>query len=371
MYKIKINRKLFVIHSWVSLLLGLLYLLISISGASVVFKDELNQLIYGNDIKIEKRQGEKISYDEIYAIANKEYPKSLLIRIGQDPVHKDNGYSIMGFDGVTNHLFTNRDWHTDYLNPYTGEIIFRTNSSGTGNILNWLDSLHVSLRIGAAGRAIVALLSVAMLISLLTGFLIYRKHIIRVLLFRNKMKLNNWRRATSNLHRVVGVWAFLFNMLIFGSGLYMVYPLLTPKWWKGYLTPRTEVLVENKMASLDTMVLKANQMIPEMSINFITVSRAQDGMVSIQGPAKEKLFLYANNYPSVRYKSDGTLIGKTYKSWNNYNRMEKWNNINFSIFHTGWAFGLFGKILWTIFGFTPAFLSITGFILWWRRKTYC
>jgi len=44
------------------------------------------------------------------------------------------------------------------------------------------------------------------------------------------------------------------------------------------------------------------------------------------------------------------------------------DNINFSLFHTGCAFGIPGKIIWRLMGFTPAFLSESGFILWWRRK---
>ncbi|MBZ5858734.1 PepSY domain-containing protein [Flavihumibacter profundi] len=39
-------------------------------------------------------------------------------------------------------------------------------------------------------------------------------------------------------------------------------------------------------------------------------------------------------------------------------------------FHVGSFAGSYSKVLYLFVGLSPAILSITGFMLWWRRKNY-
>lgn len=373
MKKLHLNRKLFAIHSWLGLVLGIIYLLISVGGASIVFYPELNQLLYGDNIKIEKQEGKKLSYDEMYAIAKKEYPNSSFISLGYDPMHPENAPSISGEEpGKKSWFKYGGMYHSDYINPYSGKIIFRTDNTGTGNILGWLNDLHVSLQLGPAGGITVAFMSVAVLLSLITGLIFYRKSILKVFLFKVKIKFKNWRTGSSDLHRVIGTWALLFNLLIFGSGCYMYYTLLLPSGWKDmskYVNdPPAKVIDPTLTVSLDSLVLKANQLIDEMEPSTIVVMRDTSEVINIYGMTKDKLFLASDNYASVSFKLNGELKEKSYKKWDDLTGMEKFDNLNFNLFHTGWAFGLIGKILWTVFGFAPAFLSLTGFLLWLRKR---
>jgi len=361
---------LFTIHSWLGLFLGIIYLIISVSGAGIVFMREINQFLYGDKIKAGQQHGKKISYDELLAMAQKEYPNSMFLWTGYDPEHPENCPAIFGNDNLPSGLFVNRGWHNDYVDPDTGKIVFRTSSSGTGNIMGWLDSLHASLRLGVGGSFIVTIISLAVMLSLLTGLIFYRKHIVDVLLFRIKIKFKNWRTASSDLHRVIGTWALLFNVLIFFSGFYMYYMLLTPSWWKENWPPRPEVIVSTKRVSSDSLVLAAKQMIPDMQVNFVSVTRDTSQLITIGGTTKEKLFLDADNYASVVFKTDGTFQEKTAVKWEDMTGWEKYDNLNWFVFHTGWAFGYIGKVLWTVFGFAPAILSISGFVLWWRKKKF-
>lgn len=372
MKKIHLNRKLFKIHSWLGLGLGIVYLLISIGGASIVFMPELTNLIYGDDISFEKQNTKKLSYDKIYEIANKKYPKSTNISFGRDLEYPNHAISLTASDEshhVTG-LFENGNWKSDYINPYTGKIVYQMDNSFSGNILYWLDSLHASLRLGTGGALIVGIVSILCLLSLITGLIFYRKYILKVLLFKVKFKFKNWRTASSDLHRIMGTWALIFNLAIFGSGLYMYWDLLFPSWWKENWPPhQTEQLISINQpnTSIDSLLIDANKRIPGIDMNYVNIARDNSKTIIFYGQTKDKLFLDVDNSGSVEYSLDGKFKKVTYKKWEQNSFWEKYGSINFMVLHTGWAFGLIGKILWTVFGFAPAILSITGFLLWWRR----
>jgi len=86
--KIKfLNRKLFAIHSWLGLFIGLFYLLIAISGAISVFRFELNSLIYGSKMDFKNPESQKrVPYDTIFSMARREFP--------------DMPYYVCGFDNA-------------------------------------------------------------------------------------------------------------------------------------------------------------------------------------------------------------------------------------------------------------------------------
>lgn len=369
MKKIRLNRKLFAIHSWLGLFLGIIYLVISIGGASIVFYSELNQTLYRDKINIEEQTGEKLSYDEIYAIASKLHPDAMYVSIGSDPHYPRNAWTIYSSLSNPSRLFDNGTGFIDYINPYNGQIVFSANAAGKGDLVGLLNSLHVQLCLGTGGAVIVTIVSIAVLLSIITGFVFYRKNILKVLSFRIKIKFRNWRMASSDLHRVIGTWAFFINLFIFGSGLYMEYVLLTPAWWKENWPPvNTTRHVPASMPSIDKLIVNAKQLVPEISPNNAYISYDTAQSITVSGPAKEKLFLDVDNYIYIVYNFNGELREKNYKQWNSMTTREKYDNVNFNIFHTGWAFGITGKIIWTIMGFAPAFLSLSGFVLWWRKQ---
>lgn len=367
-----LNKKLFKIHSWTGLFIGIFYTIIAISGASIVFMEELDELIYGNDKRIEiPVNGKKLSYDQLFKIAQKEYPDANGYYLYPNEKHADYAITMVAGQPTENGWFGNGLANIDYMNPYTGEIVYRTNTNGYHNILGFLDSMHTSLRLGSGGVVIVAVACVAILLSLITGFIIYRKFIWKALTFRIKIKFKNWRTASSDLHRVIGTWALLVNLFIFGTGMYMFYPVFTPTWWADTSKMANEkpapVIKPQITVSIDSLFADSKKRIPEMNPLYFGVSCDTSRSISISGNTTDKLFLNMDNSASITYKWDGTFKEKSYTKWRELTSMEKFDNFFFTGLHTGWAYGTTGKIIWTIGGFTPAFLSITGFMLWWRR----
>jgi uncharacterized iron-regulated membrane protein len=94
-------------------------------------------------------------------------------------------------------------------------------------LLGWLLNLHYRLLAGKTGEYVVALLAISLILSTLTGLIVYRKHLLKVLLFRQAFSFTNWRTASSSLHRFVGVWSLAFNLVIALTGFWMLRSLFT------------------------------------------------------------------------------------------------------------------------------------------------
>ena len=376
MKKIHLNRKLFAIHSWLGLLLGFLYLLISFSGAVSVFRFELNSLIYGKQTEITTPVSNKrISYDQLFAIAKKDAPAMPYYVCGFEESYCKSPAFYSAVEHDHPRLFmTSMKYITNYLNPYNGAVILPTNSKGKNNVIDWLMNFHYSLALGEGGELFVVLLDLALLVNIITGIYFYRKQLLKVFSFKVKVQFRNWRLAASSLHRVIGTWALLFNLLIFASGLYIQSRFFTEKWWQKYsgLEEMTQQKKEQMRyivptVSLDSLMSVAMQREPQSHFQSFGIDCENGGGISAVGLKQESVFQAYDNYFAVNFDNRGRYVSTTYTPWKDYEASRKFYDINFSLFHTGWALGTVGKIVWCIMGFTPAILSITGFMLWWRR----
>ena len=377
MKKININRKLFTIHSWLGLVLGIFYLLISVSGAVSVFRFELNSLVYGNKMNYAYDATKKrVSYDTLFSMAKKDFPAMPYYVCGFDEEYNNKPGFFSGVKHVEPRPFSSSmQYKVNYVNPYTCQHILETDSKGKNNVIDWIMGFHYSFALGEGGELLVVMIDLALLFSIITGFILYRKFIVKALLFKVKIKFTNWRIASSGLHRVIGTWALLFNLLIFISGLYIQKKFFVEKWWDKY----SHTVHAGKHAlkkiqyplpgiSLDSLATVAVKKAPFMHFQEFSINCGDGGEISAFGSVKESIFFAYDNFVLVNFDSSGKYIRTDYKPWQKLSFGEKFDNINFSALHTGWAFGKPGKIIWSIMGLTPAFLSITGFMLWRRKK---
>ena len=377
MNKNNFYRKLFAWHAWLGLALGLIYLVVSVSGATIVFVNELTKWRYADQVKVSQPCGkDKISYDKLYAIAREQYPHLQYHVVGHNSLGEGTASFAAGVKPHLKKLFKpGLDYDIAYVDPYAEKIIFRSDSHGHGDFFHWLIELHASLLAGAAGEFFVCLLAVAMLGSLITGTLIYRKALWRTLTFRPRLKWKSWRMVVSNLHRLVGTWALLINICIFFSGFYLYKQYWTTAWWNTYSV--AGVPFKNMDAhkvnpipgvSLDSLVQVSLKKVPELHIESIAIENDSNVAINVVGKSCYKLFGDYDNYIFVNFDRKGQLTSIENKKWNDLGFSEKFDNINWSILHTGWALGLPGKIIWCCMGFCPCLLSLTGFMMWWRKK---
>jgi uncharacterized iron-regulated membrane protein len=360
----KITKTSFKLHSYLGLFFGVLYLFFGISGALLVFKKEIEY--FNNPPMHYCVKGSKtISLNEMYHKVAERYPDARQIMLHTFPRNNCDTYEFMIFnyqDKVSDNYL-----YCCMVDPYTGKIV-REGSFGSfqSPFFRWLYLAHYSLLIDKPGRLITAIATIALLLNLITGLIIYRKKIFAVLVFREKLNRKSARTLSSSLHRIIGVWTLAFNFIIFFTGFWMNKSLFLPAEWE--LIPKKEQNYQAK-ANIDH-VLKHAREIPNFNPIAVKIAADKKTDIIVSGEFSDtENPLYFGKGSDVYYDCDNGNWIKTIrieeKSFSDrfYWIMKQLHRGDYDSF---WI-----KILYVIAGFSPAILSITGFILWKRkgRKT--
>lgn len=245
-----------------------------------------------------------------------------------------------------------------FLNPYTGEVIHQ--HTNTGYFSGFLIYLHFSLLSGKTGARIMLITSILLFVSLLTGIWVYRKSIAKVLSFRLKPEWQSRTRRWRNLHRIIGVWALLFNTLIAFTGFMMQLKVLDNRKTTG---PFPEVGTPIPI-DYESLLVKSAAQIPGFEVMGIRPPKKAGDPIRVLGHAHEPA-IWGRYSSSVQFDLNG-LVKKTVNFTN-----APWGdkfNAAMAPLHYGNYGGIPLKILYTLLGLTPGILSISGFLIWYRRK---
>ncbi len=202
------TRKLiFTLHKWVGAVVALWLLMMSLSGVSLVFKDELEELLCPPPpVTVGKTRA---TFESLIEHTQKKY----------------NGYKVTGFICPRSfsrpiQIFTIDDKEKKLAliaDPYTGEILGPRKDS---EILEFFADLHHNLLNGKTGRAINGIGASCLFALIVTGLVVWWRGIKDWASgFRFSLK-GNFRRINWNMHSAVGVWALPFLLIWSISGFY-------------------------------------------------------------------------------------------------------------------------------------------------------
>ncbi|WPQ60673.1 PepSY-associated TM helix domain-containing protein [Chitinophaga sancti] len=362
--KIKQFTKLsFKLHSWLGLILGLLYLFLGVSGSMLVFQKEIEQSWCKDLHQIDvPAAAERIPLDSLYRKVIFEHPHIRRMMVRKFPENPSDCYEFMLYlyqQGPTDNYL-----YSVFINPYTGEIIREGNfRSGKTSFFRWLYSAHYCFQIDKPGRLMAAIIALLFIISLFTGIVIYRKQIIKVVTFRAKFKFGNKTSFLSSLHRIIGVWCLVANFILFFTGFWMNKSLFLPAEWEIVpYQPKTFLIKGN----LDQILENARNVAGFTPVSImISAERERDIVVS-------GVFSSTTN---LLYKGKGSDL-----YFDNYtNQLKLIDRIEEKSFpdrlywmlkrlHVGDFDSLLLRWIYVIIGLTPGILSLTGFYLYWRRR---
>lgn len=357
----KTSRLLFRIHSYFGLITGIFLLLLGLSGSALVFMEELDEWL-NQDLLTVQAQAKPLPLDSLYQKITQRYPRLDGLAWINPSARANEAYNFRLY--TTDGKLHTYDLELITLNPYTAEVLRegRYDQFQSG-IMQWLFQFHFSFHLGAPGAALTAIFGLSMLVSILTGLIVYRKFFWKALTFRVKIKWKNWRTASSDLHRVVGVWALLFNAIIFFTGFWMNLFALDSTYWKAEMqAPRVNIRIEQ---SFDDMWTKAQKAMPELRPTYVYFPTQADRNFNIIGKKPGDWALFgASNAVIVDPKKRAIIAISTLDkaTWS-----EKLEAVVFPL-HVGSFGGLPIRILYVLIGLSPGLLSITGFMLWWRRR---
>ncbi|RAI99751.1 putative iron-regulated membrane protein [Chitinophaga skermanii] len=343
-------KKIFKIHSLAGIIAGALLLLLSLTGSLLVFSDEIDEAMHPMLFHVQP-QGERKPLDSIYQAAAKSLegnPIMNILRLPQEP----NATCILRAEyGPERRIYV-------VVNPYTAEVIAQR--SNTGYFSGWVMYLHFTLLSGFKGAWVILITGILFAISIITGIIIYRKSFAKVLTFKTKLEWRNKNRRWRNLHRIIGVWALIFNLIIVVTGIMMEIKVVNAR-KNGKVIQSTDL----SAISFDALYTKAKEVFPDLRIMGIRTPKKQGDPVLFMGNTGGTKFFGEYN-SSVALSATGEV-----KKLTNLNKATFGQKFQACIapLHFGNFGGLFVKIIWCLLGLTPGILALSGSWILYKRTS--
>ncbi|WP_158618254.1 PepSY-associated TM helix domain-containing protein [Chitinophaga lutea] len=344
------NKQIFRIHRITGLIAGVFLLLLSFTGSLLVFSDEIDHTLNVTAFHV-KPEGPRRPLNELYrtgASAVPGNPYLYFLRLPQAPSET----VVMRAEYSADHKIY------IYLHPYTGQVLHTRSNKGyfTGALLY----LHFTLLSGVNGSIAVMIIGFLIIISLLTGLHVYRKHLLKVLTFRDRIEWKHRSRRWRNLHRVVGVWALLFNLLIVITGILIQFKVVGAR--VGKKPPSVAV---NAPPDFDRAYEVARGGITDFTILGVRPPKKAGDPVVFTGNAGESRVLGEyNSSVSIDPASDTIVKKLDFKTA----PLGKKLNASVNQLHFGNFGGVGLKIVYCLLGLTPGIMALSGVLIWWRRK---
>jgi uncharacterized iron-regulated membrane protein len=363
MKSVRIKRNLFKVHSWLGLATGLFLILLGVSGSVLVFKTELDAFFNQELLQVSPLQdgGPDDRLMRCYDTIVSKYPNLDGIAWLNPQAKATEAYNFRIY--FNDAKLMTYDLALISFDPYTGAVLREgPATSFSPSFIEWLLQFHFSFQLGMPGAALTAIFGITMLLSLLTGLVVYKKMIWKVLTFQVKVNRKNWRTISSDLHRIVGVWSLVLNTAIFFTGFWLNLFAFSSKTWEKEVIPTAPNTVMT--VSADLLFQKAIQLAPDLEPSSVYLPTQPSRKFEVKGYAKgQSKFWGAGDVVRLdQYSGEVFQVVKLAEK-----PIGERIEATFHPLHIGNYGGVPVKLLYVLMGLTPGLLAFTGFLLWWRR----
>ena len=353
------KKLIYQFHGWLGLNFGLLLFIICLSGSFAVISHEIDWLC--NPAIRVSPEGDRLKWSALLESAKK---------------HTDNRDIRMCF-APQGSYFAAEFWTKDergntrriYVNPYNGEVM---GEATWMNVQRFFRDFHRRFYIMAWwGIWVVAIFSLPLLLSSITGLLFYKRWWTRLATLR----LRSGKRAFfSDLHKLIGIWTLLFTFVIGATGIW--YFVEIPLSWMpaknnppAASTPAASMPAEKidrskPPLSIDRLIEITESSIPEFQVRKIALPTKRSKPITISGQATAWLVRNRTNWTKIDPHS-GRLIDSSKAE--NLDLLERWSHTADPL-HFGNFAGLTSKLIWFFFGIGLSALIPTGAYLWIQRR---
>lgn len=364
------NQFLFNLHLILSIIFAIPLLVVGVTGAILSYQHELEEIINLNAAKVEK-MGEMLSVEQILQSFSEQtgvkQPARLVL-----PKNESEAIKIYA---------NNSDAYL--VNPYTAQIIGKDYGVAFVRVAM---SLHRNLGLaltgnktaGEVGKQIVGASTVAMIVLVISGVWLHFPRLKRK--FAEAVKPNFKLKKYAlfhNLHTSFGVLSAVIYLVICLTGLMWSY-----RWYNGAVTKLfvSEQNLPKETAQKDGALAKAEGK-KSAEYKFSDVQKAYEIFKSSGMEYKEfSLMLAAGDKINVRYYEpdapntarpkmtavnvkDGKMAEQKQTGGITVGMVK---STNYQL-HTGYFFGIAGKILWSVVSLLIALFIFSGFYMTAKR----
>lgn len=332
------RRRWFQVHKWIGLILAILIVPLSLSGAALVWHDGLDRLIHGARYAI---TGTALRAPDEYVAAARavlapgDRIATLTVPDGEGPVT----VAAIPPGGSP------RLRRIVYLDPPSARVLDVARSDA--GLVRFLHVLHGSLQVPGVGRQIVGWIGVAMLVSSVSGLWLWWPSVGR---WTKGLRWRRHRNTDANLHHMMGFWIALPLFVLSLTGVWISFPGVFGAGPRGG-RPQPAPPLEAPAQPLATVMARAAEVhrgrlagvawpttrSPDWTVTFAggrIVKVADDGGIAVAAPS--------------RSPGGVTLLMRR--------------------IHDGDGMGIVWRLVIFLGGLLPAALAVTGIIMWWRAR---
>ncbi len=351
------RKRLFNLHSIAGLFAGIFIMALSLSGALLIFRNGIDSfqqpIVFPNKVPVKN-----ISIDSCYKIVHSKYPHAVISSCNL-PESVNQSFSFSIYDSS----YQNGSKALQiFLHPQTGAVLKTRGGSEDiqHNFMSWLSSFHNSFHAGKTGEWLLGFFAIIFLLSIITGIILYRNNIVGVLLFKKTV----WKK--NNLHQLIGTWALLFNLMIGITGFWMQRYVFKKEFYQRSDWGNTIKSSPDLFFNFDSAYSNLQKQHPDFTGYVIYFAQSTKGKTAVYGSNKTNAYIHSKKFADVIALDSNGVIAKT-RFINEISANDRYDIIN-SQLHMGKYGGTAIKIIYCLFGLSSALLSITGFLVWFKRK---
>jgi len=376
------KKGLLFLHKWLGIFSGLIFMVLSLTGAIFVFNEEINVLL----------KPEKYFIQPDTNLVSNHLPINRLLELAQNAIPKKEEISRIEIYPDKHRTWVFRAQKTDksaigynkyilyykkvYINPYTGKIHQVENTKN--DFFQMVIQLHMNLLLGKKiGQPIIIMSVICFMLISLSGIYLWwpkkwkRKKIAKH--FKIEWKKNwKWKRKNYDIHRVLGFYSCLFILLFSITGLVFASPIFKEKYisFFNYISkdtitnkknfPLVQQEFNNTFDNTLAYVLKAHPNADKISVRLRDENEKNiDFQVRIEKNKSNVFYWYYFD------KTNGQI--SNIKSYNNQKLGDRMDSLNYDL-HTGSLGGVYTKIIYVLICIICFLLPVTGFIIYWNKK---
>lgn len=356
------NRRLFQIHGWLGVNLGLLLFIVCFSGAIATVSHEIEWLLNPAVRATPPSAAAPFaSWTAWYAAVKDAHPSARIQSIDAPDGPRWAARATIAYSDA--------DWRYVYVDPYSAQV---TGTFSEFGIPRFFRSFHKQFYIypGSLPHGVYAVgpLGLVLLLSLATGLSFYRFR-WRDLFVRGPWR--NRRAFWSALHRATGMWTVPMAILITATGVwYFVERALEDL---DVALPSTTVSRPAAVAAagdaplwpmrIEDAVSLAERTVPDFRVSSLSFSRAASPALVLHGQTDAWLVRDAANTiridPYLARVDDVSLAGQLHP-------VTRWVHTADPL-HFGTFGGVATKLFWLLAGLSSSLAILLGVRVWYLR----
>lgn len=361
----KLRDVFFVVHRYLGLAIGLIVILIGLTGSILVFHTEISQAQRYHQIGAIAPHGDTLPVETILNAAKAVYasqpdavPQALYMPI------KPNQPARIAYATKAN------DWIDNYVDPYTGAFLGNTlTPNPVENFFKLAYKLHYELLAGDIGLKLVGIVGLLMCILTITGVVLWPGW--RKLITGFKIKWDaHPKRVSFDLHKVVGIFTVVFLLFTFFTGFAwnlneFSEPIIRAVTFSPVkVEPVSQLIAGRSPLPLTAQLKTAQSTFPGATLQTVYFPGQPEATISMrykfpQEPGDEgHSYVYLDQYSGEVLRVDNGLEQSLGDRFLN----------SFTTLHYGTFWGLPSRILYVFVGLAPLVLFITGSVMWWYRR---